>query len=859
MKKLIILIALAFTTLGYSQAEFEKIAITENTATAETSRIVSQQPVGGELNYINATALPVSTATLDSLGLKSLRESGVLDFDGLAINSDPTKFDIGAGFGFISNSLTGGVTKVTWTAQTAQTTPYLATSVATYVLKDDTGTTVLQNSYPTNEQFRTHIYLGKLAHTTFTTISFVVNDPSRSFSVAGDFHDFVNSIGSINIDGNAITPNGANLNINVSAGRTYREGANFMSNRNSPNITTEPAVNNTAFRNKFRNGSGGWNAVNTSTVDPNYYDNGSGILQLVANNKFTVKVVYRFGGTGTIHMDYGQVVYDDLNAADAGIANSVASDPDTKGFASRIGWIIVKQGTTSLLTSGNYKFVAADLFGVRAATSAPATTLQAAYDGSVTPQITTSTGGGAVTIRNGSASDTNTTLQGQNIAGTVTYSVKGSGEIYTAATPTATAFTHYFGETASDGIVRPKTLANVKTEIVTTAAVDAAKPNIITGTGTTNTISKWTGANTQGNSNITDNGTIVSTSTDMSVNGIRVGRGTNNIATNTALGTLSLNSVTTGVELMAIGFGSMQNATNLTQSTAIGSQALNALQSGNAIDAIGRRSLYNLTTGSNILSIGFNSGQYLADKTTPLTSLSNSMLLGYRTSPLGNGESNIIVIGYDANSLGPNTSVIGNSSTTFGRWWGRFLVGKSTDDGVNDGQFNGTVASGATTLGASQPTANNQLTRKDFVDAALALKANLASPAFTGTPTAPTATVGTNTTQIATTAFVSTATTNNGIITTAVSITNATNTDASLPQNGKTLYISNGANNINYTVNGSITASFVKGGTGSITFVQGSGRTMVAANGTLVFNGAQYSTASVVSFSTTDIVYINNF
>jgi hypothetical protein len=37
---------------------------------------------------------------------------------------------------------------------------------------------------------------------------------------------------------------------------------------------------------------------------------------------------------------------------------------------------------------------------------------------------------------------------------------------------------------------------------------------------------------------------------------------------------------------------------------------------------------------------------------------------------------------------------------------------------------------------------------------ALDLKANLASPTFTGTPTAPTATAGTNTTQIATTAFV---------------------------------------------------------------------------------------------------------
>lgn len=43
---------------------------------------------------------------------------------------------------------------------------------------------------------------------------------------------------------------------------------------------------------------------------------------------------------------------------------------------------------------------------------------------------------------------------------------------------------------------------------------------------------------------------------------------------------------------------------------------------------------------------------------------------------------------------------------------------------------------------------------KDDVDDALALKAPLASPTFTGTPTAPKATKGDNTTQIATTSFV---------------------------------------------------------------------------------------------------------
>lgn len=49
---------------------------------------------------------------------------------------------------------------------------------------------------------------------------------------------------------------------------------------------------------------------------------------------------------------------------------------------------------------------------------------------------------------------------------------------------------------------------------------------------------------------------------------------------------------------------------------------------------------------------------------------------------------------------------------------------------------------------------NNEITRAKSAEA---LKAPLASPTLTGTPTAPTATAGTNTTQIATTAFVQTA------------------------------------------------------------------------------------------------------
>ena len=54
----------------------------------------------------------------------------------------------------------------------------------------------------------------------------------------------------------------------------------------------------------------------------------------------------------------------------------------------------------------------------------------------------------------------------------------------------------------------------------------------------------------------------------------------------------------------------------------------------------------------------------------------------------------------------------------------------------------------------------SSLIRVEFglIQTAVNSKANIASPTFTGTPTAPTATAGTNTTQLATTAFVQDAT-----------------------------------------------------------------------------------------------------
>lgn len=75
---------------------------------------------------------------------------------------------------------------------------------------------------------------------------------------------------------------------------------------------------------------------------------------------------------------------------------------------------------------------------------------------------------------------------------------------------------------------------------------------------------------------------------------------------------------------------------------------------------------------------------------------------------------------------------------------------------------------------ATAGTNTTQLATTAFVQTAISTKANLASPTFTGTPAGPTPIEGTNTTQLATTAFVQTSINTRTEKLTIVSVSSAT-------------------------------------------------------------------------------------
>jgi len=220
---------------------------------------------------------------------------------------------------------------------------------------------------------------------------------------------------------------------------------------------------------------------------------------------------------------------------------------------------------------------------------------------------------------------------------------------------------------------------------------------------------------------------------ELTVNGVQIGLGGGAISTNTRVGWNALNANTSAGNITAIGRDALFSNTTGTSNTAVGQNSLRNNTTGDTNSALGATSLRDNTTGfgnaslgsgslltnttgfnntgigvnalrgkitgSNNTGTGANSGRFIADGLTEVTIANNSVFIGSDSRALADNQTNQIVIGHTAIGLGSNTTVIGNSSTTFGRWWGRLLIGTSTDAGFGL-DVNGTArVQGSVTLG----------------------------------------------------------------------------------------------------------------------------------------------------------------
>lgn len=131
---------------------------------------------------------------------------------------------------------------------------------------------------------------------------------------------------------------------------------------------------------------------------------------------------------------------------------------------------------------------------------------------------------------------------------------------------------------------------------------------------------------------------------------------------NTGIGYASLAASTDGSANTAVGANALSVAAATYYNTAIGASACQNA-SGSQNTAIGALSLYGITGGYNT-ALGYQAGRYITDGSTANVTSSNSLYIGSGTKACANGDTNEIVIGYNATGAGSNTITLGNSNIT---------------------------------------------------------------------------------------------------------------------------------------------------------------------------------------------------
>lgn len=303
-----------------------------------------------------------------AIDTRAFVSTGLISGGHLSINAtDPSKFDVEiakAVFADYTDPENPTSTIITTGPHVGLSVTNILTSLVTYVGIASDGSIVQQSTEWSNEQRRTIVSLGLLVHSDHTNIITTNDISATTISPVNQLHDFMRAIGQLNASGNIYFANGANLSLNKTSGRLFKLGSNFHTNPDDPHFIDIPSQTAITFRYRLQNST---EYSNTTVLDPNHYDL-NGFLTPVPYNKFSVQRVVLFQ-SGLTRIQYGQHVYDTLEAAKAAFANdSYVTEQNMAQNGFLRAYIILKKGATSLQNTSTSQIFTLNKFG--AATSA---------------------------------------------------------------------------------------------------------------------------------------------------------------------------------------------------------------------------------------------------------------------------------------------------------------------------------------------------------------------------------------------------------------------------------------------------------------------------------------------------------
>ena len=315
-------------------------------------------------NYYNKTEID------GKLQLKQNLPTGFVTGLQLSIKStDNTKAIIGIGAYVITDfsdleNITATLVQVT---EPIEFTPaYLTTSPSSYVALD-INKNVIQSATPfDNEDRRTLCLIGNVVHSNLININVVNEIKAPIIASTNQLHDLIKAVGFLNLEGNLISPNGANLSLNKSAGKIWGMGING-GDYLDPHRLTLPEQ--TAFHFRYRLSSSPLVEYSDRiTLDPTKYEpNGGGVLvPLSNNNRWSVQHLNIFQ-SGVVRVQYGQHEYDSfVKARNAAFTEQFVTEQNIADNAIFRCYIIMKKTCTNLqldITNGEAEIIHIGKFG----------------------------------------------------------------------------------------------------------------------------------------------------------------------------------------------------------------------------------------------------------------------------------------------------------------------------------------------------------------------------------------------------------------------------------------------------------------------------------------------------------------
>ena len=271
----------------------------------------------------------------------------------------------------------------------------------------------------------------------------------------------------------------------------------------------------------------------------------------------------------------------------------------------------------------------------------------------------------------------------------------------------ATARLHVVGGTATANTAPIKLTAGTNLTTPEAGTIEFNGNNLFFTTGSTRStiLTNTNPASITGSLNISGS---ISSSLDININGITIGKGKNSLENqyftptatsittgirNVGIGSSAGTGVTSGNYLVAIGYAAGVSVTNGTHNVSVGGFAgyqsngsyntfvgmeANYRGAGNYNVAVGFDTMFenlgtrntgiganagiSIATGNDNTLLGYEAGRYISGGVTGLANASASLFLGAGARALASSQTNQIVIGYQATGLGSNTVVIGNNS-----------------------------------------------------------------------------------------------------------------------------------------------------------------------------------------------------